>query len=293
MKIPNSRAVGCAILAAALYALSSPFSKLLLSAIGAVMLSGLLYLGAGIGMLPFMLIRKKRGAEGFQRGDTPYIIGMILLDIAAPILLLLGLTHTGAGAVSLLNNFEIVATTLLALLFFREAVPGRLWAAILFILAACTLLSLEEGGELRFSMGSVLVLLASCCWGLENNCTRRLSERDPCAVVTVKGLCSGGGALVIALCLGEALPKVSLLLPALLLGFVAYGLSIFFYVTAQRTLGAARTSAFYAVAPFIGVLFSFLIFRDKPGLLFLAGFLLMLVGTYFAAIPARKERKTT
>ncbi|MBQ3108190.1 MAG: EamA family transporter, partial [Clostridia bacterium] len=129
--------------------------------------------------------------------------------------------------------------------------------------------------------------------GLENNCTRRLSERDPCAVVTVKGLCSGGGALVIALCLGEALPKVSLLLPALLLGFVAYGLSIFFYVTAQRTLGAARTSAFYAVAPYIGVLFSFLIFRDKPGLLFLAGFLLMLVGTYFAAIPAWKERKTT
>lgn len=286
----QTRANGCAILAAALYALSSPFSKLLLSEIAPTMLSGLLYLGAGVGMLPFMLTRRKRGAEGFRRGDGLYVAGMILLDIAAPILLLTGLSSSGAGTVSLLNNFEIVATALLALLLFREAVPGRLWLAILFILAACTLLSLEEGGELRFSTGSLLVLAASCCWGLENNCTRKLSERDPCVVVTVKGLCSGGGALIIALCCGEPLPAAALLLPALLLGFVAYGLSIYFYVTAQRTLGAARTSAFYAVAPFIGVLFSFLIFRDQPGFFFLSGLVLMLVGVYFAAIPAKKNR---
>ncbi len=55
---------------------------------------------------------------------------------------------------------------------------------------------------------------------------------------------------------------------ALVLGFVAYGLSIYFYVRAQRDLGAAKTSAFYAAAPFIGVILSFAIFRTPLSILF-------------------------
>lgn len=105
----------------------------------------------------------------------------------------------------------------------------------------------------RFSCGSLLVLLACVSWGFENNCTRMMSDSDPLEIVVVKGFGSGLGSLLIAFAAGEVLPALKLIPAVMFLGFVSYGLSIFFYVYAQRTLGAALTSAFYAVAPFIGV----------------------------------------
>ena len=124
-----------------------------------------------------------------------------------------------------------------------------------------------------------MVLGACICWGFENNCTRRLSDKNPLEIVVIKGLGSGAGAFAVALLAGEHLPSVWPLLLSLLLGFVAYGLSIYFYVYAQRYLGAARTSAYYAIAPFIGVLLSLVIFRDWPGWLFFAALAVMIVAT--------------
>ena len=110
-----------------------------------------------------------------------------------------------------------------------------------------------------------------------------MSESDPLEIVVIKGFGSGFGALLVAFASGETLPALSMVLPALLLGFVAYGLSIYFYVYAQRILGAARTSAYYAVAPFIGVFLSLLIFREVPGLLFIAALILMIVGAWLSS----------
>ena len=118
-----------------------------------------------------------------------------------------------------------------------------------------------------------------CCWGLENNCTRMLSASDPQEIVIVKGIGSGTGALIVALLTGESFPAWGYVPAALVLGFVAYGLSIYFYVYAQRYLGAARTSAYYAIAPFIGVLLSLVIFRDWPGWLFFAALAVMIAAT--------------
>ena len=141
------------------------------------------------------------------------------------------------------------------------------------------LLTIEDAGAFRFSTGSLFVLLAATCWGLENNCTRMLSQSDPQEIVIVKGIGSGAGALIVALLTGESFPAWGYVPFALLLGFVAYGLSIYFYVYAQRYLGAARTSAYYAIAPFIGVLMSLVIFRDVPGWLFFAALAVMIAAT--------------
>ena len=276
-------AIASAILAAALYALNAPLSKLLLAQVPPSMMAALLYLGAGLGMLAMSLIRKAAGhppaEQKLSRRDLPYTLGMIVLDIAAPILLMAGIRLTSPENASLLNNFEIVATSLIALLIFRERISRRLWAAIGLIVVASAMLTIEEGAGLQFSMGSVLVLLASCCWGMENNCTRMLSQSDPQQIVIVKGLGSGAGALIVALLTGEAFPALAAVLPALLLGFVAYGLSIFFYVYAQRYLGAAKTSACYAIPPFIGVALSFIIFRDMPHWSFFAALAVMIAAT--------------
>ena len=286
-KTAQARAVGFAILAAALYALNAPLSKVLLGQVPARMMAALLYLGAGAGMLLLRLMQKSMGKSSAEapltRKELPYTVAMVVLDVAAPIFLMLGLTGTSAASASLLNNFEIVATSMIALAIFRERISGRLWLAIGLVTLSSIVLSLEGGGSLQFSLGSLLVLLACCCWGLENNCTRALSEKDPLEIVVVKGFGSGLGAMIVALVCGEHLPALLPALGALALGFVAYGLSIFFYIYAQRTLGAAKTSTWYAISPFIGVGLSLVIFRQIPGLMFWVALAIMAAGAYFAA----------
>lgn len=280
-----ARFVAAALLAACLYALSTPCSKVLLSDVAPNMMAALLYLGAGVGMAALAGLRAavRRGASDerpLESADAPYVVAMVLLDVAAPILLMAGLAHAAPENVALLNNFEIVATAVIALLAFRERVAPRTWAGIVVITLSCALLSLEGAGALSFSAGSLMVLGACLCWGVENNCTSRLSERDPAQVVVVKGLGSGAGALAVALLAGDALPALPDAAAALALGFVAYGLSIFFYVYAQRGLGAARTSAYYAVNPFIGAALSLALFQTVPGPAFLLALALMALGAW-------------
>lgn len=274
-----------AILAALFYGVSSPISKLLLVKISPTFLAALLYLGAGLGMATLNLVRRapaKRSEAPLTRKDLPYVIAMILLDIAAPILLMFGLTRTTPANVSLLNNFEIVATALIALFLFREPIGRRMWLAIVLITLSSLILSFEDASSLSFSIGSLLVLLASLCWGLENNCTRKLSLKDPLQIVVIKGFGSGVGSLLIASLMNELNGTLVYIALALVLGFFAYGLSIYFYILAQRDLGAARTSAYYAVAPFIGVGLSLLLFRQPFTTSFVTALGIMLLGAYFA-----------
>ena len=131
----------------------------------------------------------------------------------------------------------------------------------------------------HYTTAALLVLGATACWGLENNCTRSISEKSTYQIVTIKGFGSGIGSLIVAMTLGESLPEIRYILPAVLLGFVAYGLSIFTYIRAQKTLGAAKTSAFYAVAPFIGALLSFVFLRESLTTAYTIALVIMIIGT--------------
>ncbi|MBQ5833467.1 MAG: DMT family transporter [Clostridia bacterium] len=288
-------AIGFAILAAGLYAINIPLSKLLLQAVEPTMMAAYLYLGAGIGIgAVFLLTRgtSKEGSEPITKRDMPNVVGMILLDILAPILLMFGLLDSAASNASLLNNFEIVCTSLIALLVFREAVSGLMWIAISLITVSGFLLSVEDLSSFRFSWGAILVLLATLCWGLENNCTKNLSGKNTYHIVFLKGIFSGLGALTVALCIGEHFASLRYVLLALLLGFVAYGLSIFFYIRAQGVIGAAKTSAYYAVAPFVGALLSFLLLREAPTPAYFVGLAVMLLGTGLVVADTLTNRHT-
>lgn len=282
-----------ALISAALYSLSTPCSKILLAHISPLMMAAYLYFGAGCGLFAirsFQRITKSPNPEArISRSDGPYIVGMVLLDIAAPICLMFGISLTTAANASLLSNFEIVTTSLIALLIFKETISPKLWTAIILVSSASFLLSLDGASGIIFSKGSLLIMLASLCWGFENNCTRKLSAKDPQEIVIIKGLCSGTGAWIIALSAGEVFHFTPYILFALLLGTVAYGLSIFFYVRAQRSLGAAKTSVCYAITPFIGTALSFAIFHGAPTLTFLIALLLMIAGTYFIISDTAKS----
>lgn len=203
-------AVLSAVLAAVFYALNAPLSKWLLGAVPPTMMAALLYLGAGAGMAAVRLAQRRTGKTPHEapltRRDLPYTVAMVVLDIAAPIFLMIGLTRTTAANASLLNNFEIVATALIARLVFGEAISRRLWGAIVLVTVSSIVLTVEDSSSFSFSVGSVFVLLACTCWGLENNCTRSISDKDPLQIVVIKGFGSGAGSLVIALAQGERLP---------------------------------------------------------------------------------------
>jgi drug/metabolite transporter (DMT)-like permease len=298
MKQSVGRGIFLAVLAAALYAINSPLSKLLLPFMPPTLMAGFLYLGAGLGMVAIALIRrsKKESATeaGLTRAELPFTIAMIFLDIAAPIFLLIGLNATTAANASLLNNFEIVATAMIARMVFKEKISPRLFGGILFVVLSCLILSFEDISGLRFSYGSLFILAACVCWGFENNCTRKISSKDPLQIVLLKGIFSGLGSVIIGLCVGERIKNPWSIAAVLGVGFVAYGLSIFFYVYAQRLLGAARTSAYYAIAPFIGTLLSLVIFREMPPATYFIALVLMIIGAWLCSRdePLFKKTKT-
>ena len=293
MKQRDISAICYAIAAAVFYALNVPCSKLLLDHVAPIFMAAFLYLGAGFGVGVMYLFHHKqeKTAERLSKTDMPYTIGMVLLDILAPILLMIGVKLGTSANASLLGNFEIVATTVIALMIFKEKVSRKLWAAIGLITLSSIILSFDGEGSFSFSVGSLFVLGATACWGLENNCTRSISEKSTYQIVTIKGLCSGTGSLIIALAIGEKLPDMNYILPVLLLGFVAYGLSIFTYIRAQTTLGAAKTSAYYAIAPFVGAFLSFILLKESLTFAYAVALSIMIIGSAFVVADNKKTDK--
>lgn len=281
-----------AVLAAALYAVHIPFSKQLLDHVPAAMLAGLLNLGAGIGMAALWAAGRLTGGlprgERFGTADLRYILGMIVLDMAAPILLLNGLGRITAANAALLGNFEMAVTAVAAFLLFGKAASKRLWCAIGLVIVASVMLSCEiSGSSLTFSPGSALVLGAYVCWGLKNNCTQMLAEKDPLKIVLIKGLCAGAALVGIGMFSGQHVPYGKILIIILFLGFVSFGLSAFCYTSAQRALGAARTSTLYAAAPFIGTALSLAVLHEPVDIWFWPALAVMITGAWVAASNSR------
>ena len=273
-----------AILAAVFYAVNIPLSKLLLTKAEPTMLAAFLYLGAGTGMVIYWALKKVTGKsdkkEPLTRKDLPYVFAMVILDIAAPILLMLGVARTTSSNASLLNNFEIVATSLIALIIFKEFISKKLWIAIILVTTASVILSLDsKAGAFTFNEGSILILAACTCWGFENNFTKMISSKSSEEIVAIKGCFSGIGSLIIASIIGEKIPALNLIAAIMILGFVSYGLSINFYIMAQKDLGAAKTIAYYSIVPFLGVIFSMILIGEQPSLQFYIALLIMIAGT--------------
>ncbi len=275
----NVRPLVAVFASAALFGASLPLAKLLLGGIPPVALAGLLYAGAFLGLAVY------RGAAGFARRrsrsqgsageaplekrDLPWLAGAILSGgIGAPILLMLGLSRVTGFAGSLLLNFEAAATALIAVLLFRENAGRRVWAALALMTAGGVLLSWNSGqGRLELA-GPLLVLAAMAGWGLDNNLTRQISDKDPVQIAMVKGLVSGVFSLGLAFALGQGVSPELPVLAGLAVGALGYGLSLVLFIKGLKGLGAFRAGALFSIAPFAGALASILVLGDRvrPGL---------------------------
>lgn len=293
MKNKKIKAIISALLAAVLFAISTPLSKKLMENIPPSFMAAFLYLGAGVGVGIMYIFNYKKEDKSLKldKSDFKYTIAMIGLDILAPLLLMIGIKLGSASNSSLLENFEIVATSLIALFIFKEKISHKLWIAIFFIIISSFILTFNGKTSLDFSIGSIFVLLATISWGLENNCTKKISEKSTYQIVTLKGIFSGLGSLFIGLLLKEKIINYKYIFLAMILGFVAYGLSIFSYVRAQRDLGAAKTSAYYSVAPFVGAFLAFIINGERPDEKFLLALIFMIIGTIFVVNDSLIDNK--
>lgn len=275
-----------AILAAVLFGASAPISKLLLGEIAPTLMASFLYLGSGFGLLLLRCIRKfeTRSCDeaGLTRKDWPWLISAVFVGgIAAPIVLMFSLKNTPASTASLLLNFESAATAVIAGVAFREAIGKRIWLAVSLITTASILLSWDASGQWGFSWGAVGILGACILWGIDNNCTRNVSAKDPLVIVTIKGLSAGTFSLILSLVIGLSLPAFKFIFVAMILGFFSYGLSVVLFIRAMRELGSVRTSALFGMAPFVGAMLSLLLLRESQGLLFFVSLSIMIIGAFF------------
>ena len=278
------------LVAAVLFGLSLPFAKLLLWDIHPLVLSAVLYLGAFAGLTLYVWARKilnhgrAKPAIPFESRDRRWLAGAILAGgILGPILLMYGLTRTSGFSASLLLNLEGLFTGLIAVVIFREPAAPRLWMALGLMTAAGVILSWDPEGRTVSLSGPILVLAAMFCWALDNNLTRRISDKDPVLIARIKGLCAGSITLVIALALGIT-PSLNVRLASgLLLGFVSYGLSLVFFIKALEGWGAARTGAFFGLAPFIAAGLSPVLLNETAVILMLPALVLMAAGAWLVA----------
>jgi drug/metabolite transporter (DMT)-like permease len=256
----NRTAVLYALLSAALFGISTPAAKGLVGAVDPVLLAGLLYCGAGIGVavlrrLAQTIMAPAAQEQSLRRQDIPWLGGAIAAGgIAGPVLLMLGLTRTDAAAASLLLTLEGAATALMAWFIFHENFDRRIMLGMICLVAGAASLAWSGAPTLQSVLGPVAIVGACIMWGLDNNLTRRVSLADPLQIVQLKGLFAGPINVALGLWAGAALPGATDALLAGIVGFLGYGVSLALFVVALRHLGAARTGAYFSAAPFLGAI---------------------------------------
>ena len=276
--------VPLALASAILFGASAPLAKLLLGEMSPQLLAGLLYLGAGIGLAAVHGGRAALGVPApeapLRRHDLPWLMAVVLFGgLAGPLLLMLGLSHTSAASGSLLLNLEGLATMLIAWVVFQENVDRRLLFGAFAILAGAAALS-WNGGGVRLDVGAAFIAAACLAWGIDNNLTRKLSSADPVVTATIKGLVAGSVNVVLALVLGAAVPPVTVIGAAAVVGFLGVGVSLVLFMLALRLLGAARTGAYFSLAPFIGAVIAVALLREPVTMQLVVAGLLMGVGLW-------------
>lgn len=244
--------VAAALGAALLFGAGTPLANLLLGDVGPWMLAALLYLGSGLGLAIYRMARRSAPVK-LPPGEAKWLAGATLAGgVVGPVLLMVGLTGMPASGASLLLNAEGVFTALLAWIAFRENFDRRIALGMASIAAGAVILSWPN--EVSFSgLWPALAILGACfAWGIDNNLTRKVSLNDATWIAAVKGLVAGSVNLALAIAIGDRLPSIPVVAGAMLVGFLAYGVSLALFVVGLRHLGTARTGAYFSVAPFFG-----------------------------------------
>ena len=278
LSAPALRGGLLALLAAALFGLSTPLVQRFGQGLGAFTTAALLYGGAAL--VALLMRHPPQREAALRRADLPRLLAMAGFGaVVGPVALAWGLQRTSGSSASLMLTLEALFTAVLAWKLYGESMDRRVVAAMLLLLAGGMALVLEQGlaGNAQL-LGLLAVLAATAAWGVDNTLSRGVAERDPGQVVLVKASLGATATVVLALVMGEPVPGAVAAMALLAVGATGYGLSLRFYLLAQREFGAARTGSVFAFAPFIGALGALALGDRSATGMMLAGGLLMLFG---------------
>lgn len=275
---PALRGGGLALAAAVLFGISTPLVQRIGAGIGSFATAALLYAGAAL--IGAFLRRSNEQEARVQRRDGPRLALMALFGAGiGPVALAWGLQHTSGTSASLMLTLEAVFTAVLARLWYRETLDRRVTLAMAMLTLGGAALVLDRAGAGSSQVvGLVAVMAATAAWGVDNTVSRALAERDPGQVVMLKGALGAGATAVLAVAFGEPLPRLWQALGLLAVGASGYGLSLRFYLLAQRAFGAARTGSVFAFAPFVGAAVAFMLGERSGSVWTLLGAALMVGG---------------
>lgn len=285
-----------ALLAALLFGASTPLAKSLLPEVAPTLMAGLLYLGSGVGLAVFTLIRSRAGQlrsqeAPLQRADWPWLAGAVAAGgIVAPMLLMWGLATTPASSASLLLSLEGVLTAVLAWFVFKENFDRRIALGMALIAAGGVCLSWMGRPETGVPWSAFAIVGACLAWAVDNNLTRKVSTGDPVQIAMLKGLVAGSVNTVLAFALGAKLPAVPALAATGLVGLIGYGVSLTLFVLALRHIGTARTGAYFSIAPFVGAVIALLLLGDKLTIGFGLAAVLMALGVWLHLTERHEHR---
>lgn len=274
-----------AILSAILFGMSPVACKAIVGQMPSSLLAGLLYMGSGLGLTGVVLRQTipvydiLRSLSWRQRAN---LAGTIVSGgVAAPLFLAYGIRFGTASEVSLLLNFEAVATTLLAWMFFHEHIGYRVWVGKLFIIGASILVIFTGRDDVQLSIPGLSVLAACILWGIDNNLTRELESIPASLLACIKGWSAGIFNVLLSLFLFKSQVTVLQVSGALVIGALSFGASLVFFIHALREIGSARTSTWFASGPFIGTILAVIVLGERPPEEYWIAALIMLSGMFF------------
>lgn len=280
-----------AFLSSFLYDLNVPVSKYSLKTLSTNEILFLLYFGSAVGLFLLMLFNKKQKFSlKPEKGESIFIIGVIIFDILAALFIVESLKYIDASTVSLISILEISFTIVISHFIFKTKISKNLIIAVILVSIGGILLSFDSSTEFKLSIASMLTVFATACWGLENNLTAKVSDKNPLLLVFYK-------------CFAVAIFNLLFILNInifelfinnwylLVIGFFTYGISILYYVYAINYIGISKTSIVFSFSPVFGALISLILFKEKITIYFVISLILMLMGIYFTIIDKKNIKK--
>lgn len=280
-----------AFLSSFLYDLNVPVSKYSLKTLSTNEILFLLYFGSAVGLFLLMLFNKKQKFSlKPEKGESIFIIGVIIFDILAALFIVESLKYIDASTVSLISILEISFTIVISRFIFKTKISKNLIIAVILVSIGGFLLSFDSSTEFKLSIASMLTVFATACWGLENNLTAKVSDKNPLLLIFYK-------------CFAVAIFNLLFILNInifelfinnwflLVIGFFTYGISILYYVYAINYIGISKTSIVFSFSPVFGALISLILFKEKITIYFVISLILMLMGIYFTIIDKKNIKK--
>jgi drug/metabolite transporter (DMT)-like permease len=286
-----------AIIAAILFGSVSTITKPVLEDQNALSISSLLYIIAGLSLLPLMTLSSfnsdniiTREYSSNTKSNRKYfllLVTSICGAVIAPSLFFFGLSNTSASDSSILINGEVLFSILLAIIFFSEKLIKREIISIILVLAGIVILTTNmqtSNSFLELNIGNIMIVGSTLFWALDNNISKIISKTIHIPkIIVLKSLIGGSVLFILTMIIfGIEEFKVDLIhIPYLLFaGSLGFGASLFFFLHSLKRIGTVKTILLFSTSSIFGMIFATIFLKENITIYQIIAVTVILSGCY-------------